>query len=155
TASLRFGDGVEGRPPPAGLQATYRVGNGRAGNVGAGAIAHALTTETRITDVRNPLAAQGGADPEDLEQVRLYAPQAFRTQERAVTADDYAAIAERYPGVQKAVATLRWTGSWYTVFVTVDRQRGLPIDAVFEDDLCAFLDRFRMAGQDVEIDGPQ
>jgi hypothetical protein len=154
TATLRFGDGVLGRPPPAGLTATYRVGNGRVGNVGAEAIAHVLTNDTAIINARNPLPGQGGLEPEPIEQVRLYAPQAFRTQERAVTADDYAAVTERHPEVQKAAATLRWTGSWYTVFITVDRAGGLPIDAAFENDVRAFLERFRMAGHDVEIDAP-
>jgi hypothetical protein len=155
TASLRFGDGVEGREPPPGLLPTYRVGNGRAGNVGAEAIAHVLSNDPGIRDVRNPIAARGGTEPESIEQVRLYAPEAFRTQERAVTASDYAEVAGRHPEVQKAAATMRWTGSWYTVFITVDRVGGLPIDAAFEDDLRAFLDRFRMAGHDVEIDAPQ
>ncbi|HYP19092.1 MAG TPA: putative baseplate assembly protein, partial [Chloroflexia bacterium] len=124
TASLRFGDGAEGREPPPGLQPTYRVGNGRAGNVGAEAIAHVLSNDSAIFDVRNPMAARGGTEPESIEQVRLYAPEAFRTQERAVTANDYAAAAERQGGVQRAAATFRWTGSWHTAFVTADRTGG-------------------------------
>ncbi len=154
SATLRFGDGILGAPPARGLLPTYRVGNGSVGNVGAEAIAHALTRESAITDVRNPLPAVGGSDPEALEGVRLYAPQAFRVQERAVTADDYAQVAERHPEIQKAAATLRWTGSWYTVFVTVDRLGGRTIDATFADDLRAFIDSFRLAGHDLEIDGP-
>jgi hypothetical protein len=153
TARLRFGTDVEGRMPPAGLKATYRIGSGRTGNIGAGTIAHVLT-EDSVADVCNPLPARGGADPEPIEQVRLYAPQAFRTQERAVTADDYAAVTARHPEVLKAAATLRWTGSWYTVFITVHRAAGLPIDAAFENDLLSFLERFRMAGHDIAIDGP-
>src|SRR5262249_43073036 len=86
--------------------------------------------------------------------VQLYAPQAFRTAERAVTEADYAAVAERHPEVQKAAATRRWTGSWYTMFVTVDRRRGLPVDAAFEASLRDYLERFRLAGYDVEIEGP-
>ena len=70
--------------------------------------------------MRNPLPAAGGVDPEAEADVRRNAPQAFRTQERAVTPEDYAAVSERYDGVSRAAATLRWTGSWYTVFVTVD-----------------------------------
>ena len=63
-------------------------------------------------------------------------------------------MAERFPGVQKAVATRRWTGSWDTIYITVDRLGGLPVDAAFEADLRGFLERYRLAGQDVEIDGP-
>ena len=81
------------------------------------------------------MPARGGIDPETAAQIRRDAPQAFRTQERAVTPDDYAAITERYAGVQRAAARLRWTGSWHTVFVTVDRVGGEPLDAAFTDPL--------------------
>ena len=156
-AHLRFGDGRFGRLPPPGarLRAEYRVGNGVAGNVGAGAIAHAVTTELGIVDVRNPLPAAGGLEPERSQEVRLFAPQAFRRQERAVTEDDYAAVAQRHPEVQRAAATRRWTGSWYTVFLTVDRADGRPVDGPFRDGLKAFMDRFRLAGYDLEIDAPR
>ena len=128
-ALLRFGKNGLGRAAVEGLRATYRVGNGTAGNVGAEAIAHLVTNKAGIRHVRNPLPATGGTAPESLDQVRLYAPQAFRTQQRAVTEADYAAIAQRHPAVQKAAATLRWTGSWHSMFVTVDRLGGLAVDA--------------------------
>ena len=157
-AYLRFGDGVLGRKPVDGLSATYRVGNGRTGNVGANAIAHVVTDLAGIGDVpnpvRNPLPAQGGTEPETLEQVRLYAPQAFRTQERAVTEADYAVAAGRHPDVQQAAATRRWTGSWYTLFVTIDRKGGRPVDADFRKTMRQFLERFRLAGYDLEIQSP-
>ena len=91
---------------------------------------------------------------EDAATVRRHAPQAFRRQERAVTPEDYAAVTERHAGVQRAAATLRWTGSWHTVFVTVDRDGGLPIDAGFESDIARHVDRYRMAGHDTEFNDP-
>ena len=95
---LRFGDDVHGRrPEPTAPQftATYRVGNGSAGNVGRGrdrAHRHATWRACSPT-VTNPMPAAGGIDPEDIEAARRDAPEAFRTQERAVTAADYAAAA--------------------------------------------------------------
>jgi predicted phage baseplate assembly protein len=86
--------------------------------------------------------------------VRQSAPSAFRTQERAVTADDYAEVAQRYSEVQRAAATVRWTGSWRTVFLTVDRVGGRPVDAAFERSLRLHLERYRMAGHDLEVDAP-
>lgn len=156
-AHLRFGDGLHGTLPGAHstFEARYRVGNGPSGNVGARALTRIVTTLGGITHVRNPLPAGGGGDPESLEEVRQYAPQAFRTQERAVTEADYAEVAERYPETENAEATLRWTGSWHTVFVTVDRKRNRPIDAPFEDTLRTFLERFRLAGEDLEVDAPR
>ncbi len=155
-AHLRFGDGVLGRRPTEGAQfsATYRVGNGQVGNVGAEAITRVVLAGSGIARVRNPLAATGGTDPEPTEQARLFAPQAFRVQERAVTEADYAEVTGRHPEVQQAVATIRWTGSWYTVFVTVDRKGGLPVDADFEEELRAHLERYRIAGYDLEVSAP-
>lgn len=155
TAMLRFGDGTLGRRPDEDFAATYRVGSGRDGNVGAEVIAHAVTDVAAIRRVWNPLPAIGGSDAEPIEQVRLYAPQAFRTQERAVTEEDYATVARRHPDVQRAHATLRWTGSWHTMFVTVDRFGGRPVDAAFEAELSEFIHRFRLAGHDVQIEPPR
>ncbi|MCB1940397.1 MAG: baseplate J/gp47 family protein, partial [Rhodocyclaceae bacterium] len=75
--------------------ARYRIGNGPDGNVGAGAIAHAGTKEAAIVAVSNPLPASGGVAPESAAQLRRRAPQAFRTQQRAVTPADYAEVTER------------------------------------------------------------
>jgi hypothetical protein len=155
-ASLRFGDDRLGRRPSAGstFKAVYRIGNGKAGNVGAEALTRLVPAIDGVK-VRNPLPAAGGLDAEPIREVKLDAPQAFRTQERAVTEADYAAAAQRHPEVQRAAATRRWTGSWHTMFVTVDRRGGKPVDAAFEQTLRDFLESFRMAGYDLEIDAPR
>ncbi len=155
-AVLRFGDDVHGNRPNDGstLLAHYRIGNGRTGNIAADTIRQVVTTLVGIESATNPLAGWGGREPQSLDEVRQRAPVAFRTQERAVTAEDYAAVAERHPGVQRAVATVEWTGSWRTTFITVDRTGGLDVDEAFADRLRAFLERFRMAGHDVEIEAP-
>ncbi|MGH4024792.1 MAG: putative baseplate assembly protein [Pseudonocardiaceae bacterium] len=154
-AYLRFGDGVLGRRPAYvdTFQVTYRVGGGRVGNVGRDALTE-LADPVPGVSVRNPMPAYGGADPEPVEQVRQWAPQAFRVQERAVNDADYAALTQRHPHVQRAAATKRWTGSWYTEFVTIDRSRGAEVDSKFRVGVAEFLERYRMAGEDVEIDGP-
>jgi hypothetical protein len=156
TAYLRFGDNEHGRRPDPGttFTATYRVGNGVAGNVGADSLKHIVTDDTRITSVRNPLAAQGGVAPESIEDVRQRAPYAFRTQERAVTANDYALMAQRDPEVQRAAGTFRWTGSWRTMFVTIDRFGGAKVDDAFKQEVEAELEPYRMAGQDLDVNGP-
>ncbi len=151
TATLRFGDGNLGDLPESNLTANYRIGNGSAGNVGPESITN--ITVPNILQVRNPLPATGGTDPELTEQVKLYAPQAFRVQQRAVTAADYSEITERRPDVQKAQATRRWTGSWYTMFVTVERE-GADADAAFEANVATYLAPFRLMGCDVQVEPP-
>src|SRR5262249_25268950 len=115
-------------------------------------IAPRTATNAPIIAVTNPLPAAGGAEPESIEHVRASAPWAFRTQQRAVTMDDYRDVAERFPGVQRAAAELRWTGSWYTAFVTVERKGAATVDAPFKDALRAYLDGYRLAGYDLEIE---
>jgi hypothetical protein len=99
-AHLRFGNGRQGRVPDAGtaFEARYRAGNGPAGNVGAETIAYLVFRQTTggagAIVPRNPLAASGGTAPEPVAEARMFAPYAFRdVLERAVTADDYAALA--------------------------------------------------------------
>ncbi len=164
---LRFGDGLMGQKPDGNLtfQALYRIGNGIAGNVGAESLSHlVIRTESglaagfdpeKIKKVRNPLSARGGIEPESCEQIRKYAPQAFKIQERAVNAPDYASIAMRHPDIQQAAATVRWTGSWYTVYVTIDRKGGRNVDEAFVSEIKTYLDCYRMAGYDIEINGPR
>ena len=106
-AALRFGNDAQGKRPDADttFAATYRIGNGSAGNVGAMALAHVVSTDSAaFVSIANPLPAFGGTEPEDVEAARRDAPQAFRTQERAVTADDYARAAERRSEDQRAAA---------------------------------------------------
>lgn len=158
-AYLRFGDNQLGRQPAPGTQfdAIYRVGNGTIGNVGAEAITRIVLDPPipGILSVRNPLPAVGGVDPEPLDQVRFQAPQAFRERQCAVTEADYAQFAQGFPGVQRAVATRRWTGSWDTIFITVDRTGGQLVDTEFRRDLLAYLERFRLVAHTLEIDNPR
>jgi hypothetical protein len=163
TSYLRFGDGQFGDRPPAGLQlaATYRVGNGAAGNIGRNTLVHLVSNQAEVAagaveHIWNPMPAQGGVDPESVEHVRQNAPAAFRAvQERAVTPDDYGEKArECRSDIQRASATFRWTGSWRTVFVAVDRIGGLEVDRQFRDKLQQCLERFRMAGHDLEVADP-
>ena len=170
-AQIRFGDDANGMQPAEGHQfwARYRVGNGARGNVGAGAITQifapvfldpatglpvAATAADIVESVTNPRPAWAGQNPEPLEDVRQYAPQAFKEPRRCVTPDDYARRAGEHLEVQRAAATIRWTGSWHTIFLTVDRRGGKTVTADFEDELLAWLDSYRLAGQDLEINAP-
>ena len=160
-ARLRFGDGEYGMRPAEGtdFKAIYRVGDGTPGNVGPGTIAHVVAPLTGalpagILSVFNPLPAQGGVDPETPDSVRVAAPQAFRLQERAVTAADWQAVSLRDADVAQASATFRWTGSWLTVFDTVARPGNATVDATFTGTLAAWLERYRVLGHDLQVNGP-
>lgn len=157
-AHLRFGDDELGKRPEAEtqFQATYRVGNGPAGNVGAEAISHIVFRQNPVNGIilrpRNPLSAQGGIAPESLSEVKLLAPHTFRSElQRAITADDYARLAEKHPQVQRAAATLRWTGSWYEVLVAIDPRGQVKADDTLLDEIASSLYRYRRIGHDLVV----
>jgi hypothetical protein len=176
----RFGDGSHGRQPDAGtlFRADYRVGNGTPGNVGAETITYLVLRTGSLSGVnlqpRNPLPGTGGVDPEPIEDVRLFAPYAFRSRlERAITAADYASIAadnERrlqsraaleaeevaictapFTRLQGAKAALRWTGSWYTALVALDPVAREDADAALIDEVTLYLEPFRRMGCDLLV----
>jgi hypothetical protein len=160
-AHLRFGDDELGRQPQACMifHALYRVGDGPSGNVGADVITtigwRNKTVSGLSLSARNPLAATGGLVQEPMSEARLFAPKAFLKQlERAVTPDDYARLAERYPGrkVQRAGASLRWTGSWYAAEVSVDPLGAENADPRLFKQIKSHLYRYRRMGHDLEVE---
>src|SRR5271165_2690789 len=155
-AYLRFGDDTNGMRPISLTQftASYRIGNGTAGNVGADSLIN-VAGDPRIESCTNPLPASGGIDPETTAQIRRRAPQAFLTQERAITMTDYANVTMQNPQVEDAYATLRWTGSWFTVFITAEPQTG---ETLSKSQTCAvtnYVNRYRLAGQDLQLELPE
>jgi predicted phage baseplate assembly protein len=155
TARLRFGDNTNGLRPDSDTKftASYRLGNGTAGNVGVDTLTHC--SDLRVTKCTNPLPAIGGTDPETDAQIRRRAPQAFMTQERAITMPDYERVTEMNTQIENSVATLRWTGSWYTVFITAGPKGAGNLIATLRKELKKNINRYRLAGQDIELESPQ
>ncbi|MGG2458221.1 putative baseplate assembly protein [Streptomyces sp. RGM 3693] len=162
--ALRFGDGRYGARPTPGsrLAVHYRIGGGTAGNVGAESIGHLVLrrdpAESEAADplpvagVRNPLPAVGGTDPEPVEQVRQLAPLDLkRTRLRAVTAEDYAALAAGLPGVQRAAAEIRWTGSVHEAHVALDAYGTEDPPPALLDAVGYALESYRRIGHDLVV----
>jgi hypothetical protein len=163
-AHIRFGDDNLGSKPKktSCFGAVYRVGNGKRGNVGAKTITQIVDLDStgmslkgKISKVYNPIEAKGGQDNESLKEIRQYAPVAFRTQERAVTVQDYVDLLNNHPEIDRSFAMIRWTGSWYTVFVTIDRLNGKEVDSDFKTKIYNYLNKYRLAGIDLEIQSAQ
>ncbi len=79
----------------------YRHGGGVAGNVPAGKIQTLKSAVAYVSSATNRRRAEGGRDEETLEEAKLRARREVRAQERAVTADDYAVLAQ---GASRSVA---------------------------------------------------
>ncbi|HEU4596498.1 MAG TPA: putative baseplate assembly protein [Pyrinomonadaceae bacterium] len=158
-AHLRFGEGEAGRAPEPGMKlgATYRVGNGAAGNVGPEAISHLVMRRRidpgiNVSRVRNPLPASGGVEPEPVEEVRVFAPGAFRKElRRAITPEDYGTLAGRDSAgrVQRAAGSLRWGGSWQVMRTAVDARGAAEADAALLAEVEGSLHRYRRIGHDL------
>jgi hypothetical protein len=159
--TIRFGDGVFGLTPARGtrFRVDYLVGNGRRGNLPAGAVRWFDQTDpalSAVAAVENPFAIDSGIDPESPDEIRELAPEAFRALTyRAVRPEDYAEAAERLDWVQRAGCAFRWTGSWQTAFVTPDPLGGVTVSASQRGDLERQIDRFRQAGRETHALDPR
>lgn len=97
--TIRQPDGAErqyGRIPELGQTlrfSSYRTGGGSVGNVGAGTLSVLNTSIPYIQSVVNRQAARGGIDAESVEAAKMRGPRVLRARHRAVTADDYEALA--------------------------------------------------------------
>jgi hypothetical protein len=129
TATLLFGDSLTGSRLPTGrgnVTAKYRVGLGVAGRVRARTLTTLLDRPTGLKGATNPLPADGGADPERLDDARRGAPASVRTFGRAVSLRDFEDIA-RSGEVAKASASWVWSGRRRVIAITVASQGGEPL----------------------------
>lgn len=121
TGIVGFGDGVNGRIPhwlssdgsnletadQPNIQVTqYQWGGGSAGNAGSNSITSLIDTVPYVASVTNLLPSVLGADEETVEHAEGRAPEAIRTLSRAVTPEDFVALALLTPGarIQRAMA---------------------------------------------------
>jgi hypothetical protein len=107
---VRFGDGINGARVPTGVNnvvATYRTGSGAAAPL-PGTLTNILQPQPGLKSVLNPIAPTGGADPDPPSRVRTLAPRSVLTFGRAISLDDYQAIAAGTPGVIQAAAEYRF-----------------------------------------------
>ncbi len=155
-ARIRFGDNRHGKRPEEGTAfvADYRLGGGVAGNVGAESITHVATNNATIVEVVNPLPAAGGTDPESPEEVRRDAPAAFMVQERAVTPADYSEMSRRMGAVQAAERRSGGPARGTRSSSPRTARVAWPSTPTFEEDLRSWLEKYRMAGYDLEVDVP-
>lgn len=102
TGTLVFGDGVQGRIPPAGrdnvVARLFRAGGGAAGLCPPRSLTDMKTPIAYIASVVNHEAAFGGMDAETVDKVLAHAPWRIKSRDRAVTAEDYEWLAREAAG---------------------------------------------------------
>lgn len=154
--TVLLGDGEYGMIPPAGVEfvASYRVGGGTVGNVGAGqitVISNAPQLQLSGARVVNRAPASGGADRESIDHAVKFTPTVFTSMNRAVTAPDYEAQARLFPGVSKARAEAT---NWNVVRLYVAPTGGGEPSDVLKRDLLAYFEDKRMLTSIVDIQSP-
>jgi predicted phage baseplate assembly protein len=148
-AEIVFGEVVP--PVDATLSASYRVGGGVQGNVPRDTIT-TLVDAPGLAGLVGLLIAHpraiGGAQRESIEHAVTYAPRVFRSLGRAVTADDYVAIALSFPGVAKSQA---FATRWNAVNLVVAPEGGGPVNDVLHGDLLRVFEDRRPIGTQVVV----
>lgn len=159
-----------GAVPPKGEQIRierYAVGGGVAGNVAAGAIQTLRSSIPFVSAVENRFPAQGGVEPESLDQAKARGPLLLRTRSRAVTAEDFEVLTrEVAPDIARVRCLVAGEGDVTpgTVKVLVvpsaARDRGrirfedlLPLPETL-DRIVARLDEVRLVGTTVFVEPP-
>jgi len=152
-ARIVFGDGVFGNIPPEGatITATYWVGGGKEGNVGANTLTRLLTPIPNIASVTNPEAASGGYDRESDEELRRNIPSQVITRGRAVTRDDYRRLIEAF-GEVAAVNVHHPKDNVVEVYV-LPEGGGKPSEEL-KSKIADYLDNIRMITEDVRVLSP-
>ncbi|MBT8340731.1 MAG: baseplate J protein [Desulfatitalea sp.] len=159
-----FSDGRNGVVPPSGTEITvsYLETLGERGNLAPGRITHLLTPVysegVQIPlSVTNPGPATGGTSRETIEHARRQAPAELRTLWKAVTLEDYKALAESFPGVAKAqvVDTNDCQNiRYYQVNMVVAPDGGGPPSALLKQDLLAFLESRKVITVEINLFDP-
>ena len=153
-ATVIFGDGAFGAVPDNGavIQATYRVGGGTQGNTPADTIQTVVDASLLVLNgikITNAEPATGGAERESIDHAVMHAPSVFRSLKRAVTEDDYKALALDFKGVGKVRAV---ASSWNRVILYVAPAGGGKVSDVLEGNLLAYFEDKRPVTTVIEIE---
>jgi hypothetical protein len=145
--TVTFGDGIHGARLTTGtgnVTASYRYGSGpgdpKLGGPAPGTLVTVLTPQPGLGSVRNPVPMSGGAAPTTPTQVQKTAPSSTLTFGRAISPDDYEAIAARAPSVTRARARSAWDQRAQRTAVTVYVGGGPDAVAATEDALATAAD---------------
>jgi len=149
-----FGDGTNGRRLPTGennVRIAWRLGSGRMGNLDAGLLKKPAHPHPRVEAIGQPFPATGGNEMESVTSLRHSAPASLMTMERAVSVDDFAALAASHSSVWSARAELESYGNERVVRVTVVPAQGDPLDSALEKDLKEYLLHHAIPGVSIEL----
>ncbi len=118
-------------PLPTGTSsvvATYRTGQGSAGNVRPHQVTQLLSRPLTVASVDNPLPGSGGSDGDGPSDLRTAAPVGLASLGRLVSVADAADLVLSWAGVGKASAVSTTNGSGEVIALTVAGVDPVPLD---------------------------
>jgi hypothetical protein len=115
-SQIVFGNGINGKIPAKDAKVTcnYIKSMGANGNVAANRITSFYNGTIANAVISSSTAATGGYDNESIDSLKANVPLLFRTQDRAVSLQDFKDLSLRIPGVVKATASN--SGSDVTIY---------------------------------------
>ncbi len=165
--TITFGDGRNGRVPPAGsqLKVSYTTGGGAQGNLSANQLTQLPAAFSSLA-VTQPFAAEGGQDAETLNQAKARASAELAKTTRAVTLSDFEVLALATPGVPIArayaiadyhpkMSCIPVSGSVTVVIIPhCPQARPMPTAALLAR-VQSYLERRRLVTSEVHVVAPQ
>src|SRR6185503_9123898 len=166
SGQIKFGDGLRGKRPPAGakLRASYDYGVGSAGNVAAASInsSPALPAGIKVT---NPVRTWGGTEAEQVIDGEKQIARYLQHRDRLVSADDFATITMRTPGVDigrvevlpafnpELVPNEAGDAPGAVTLLIIPRNDPKQPDAPVADAICRYLDPRRLVTTEIYLRG--
>lgn len=166
---IAFGEGQRGLIPPAGAEIIarfYRSGGGTSGNVVSATQWTLATPVTGADKVTSERPSTGGRDEQKVEDLTEAAPRLLRSRDRAITEDDYTALAAQVGEVRKATAIslthpdhpgVEISGAVTVVIVPdADIADSAPKpSADLISRVCEYLDQRRLITTELYVKGPE
>ena len=164
-----------GAIPPKGSiirMASYRSGGGKQGNVQAGSLKILKSAVPYVREVINYEEAKEGTDAESLEDAMIRVPRSLRTRDRAVTAEDFEALAlqssrrvaraqcppENSGNGQKGVVNLLIVPDIDTTPIENDlgiSPKSFSLSESLKKEVLAFLGERKLLGIDIQLQEPE
>ncbi|HSI12960.1 MAG TPA: putative baseplate assembly protein [Chthoniobacter sp.] len=157
TGTIFFGDGAHGSIPPAGsrnISLVYRESAGARGNTGRNTITILEKSMPGISAVTNLFPAQGGCDREDLDHARARGPWEITHGDRAVTGQDFEALAQKASALVGKAFCRSVDGEIRVVIVPQDPDPAPRPSQRLVEQVTAYLDERRLINTRLRVESP-
>lgn len=155
TLDVVFGNRLSGKIPTVGasIKVTYAVCSGSVGNVPSNTVTAFTSNAIAGVSVGTSTAFTGGSDIESVDSMKRSIKATVRTQQRAVTLQDFADYASLTAGVYKAVASYSASASTVTLHAmplvtnyTTYSAASVPVPSAIQTDLVSSIQPLALLG---------